>query len=414
MIHADWTGLPPVDLAALAAAFGERLHRAGLPVTPERSARFAAAVSIAPPESITQLYWIGRATLTSHRSHAEVFDREFNRAFRGVMALGDAPGASAYAASGQEHGSPNDVEDADQDHVALGASGEGTSATPAALADDDEGESTPALLAAASTAEVLSDREFSELTEAELLLIQQLVERLPVIPPMRSARRQVRSTKGTSWDIRATVRAARRTGGDPVKRVMRSASEKPRRVVLLADVSGSMEPYARVYLHLMRGAVRALGSEAFVFATHITRITRALSLRDPHDAYRMAADAVTDWSGGTRIGESIQTFINEYGRRGMARGAVIVIVSDGWEVADPAQVSRAMAQLSRLAHHIIWVNPRKAAPDYQPLAGGMAAAMPYVDTFLSGHSVNSLSHVIEAIAAARVRRSPGARSPLAA
>lgn len=413
-MNAEWTGLPPVDLASLAAAFGERLHRAGLPVTPERSSRFATAISIAPPESITQLYWIGRATLTSHRSHTEVFDREFNRAFRGVMALGDAPGASAYAASGQEHGSPNDVDDIDPDHVALGASGEGTSATPAARADDDECESTPALLAAASAAEVLSDREFSELTEAELLLIQQLVERLPVAPPMRSARRQVRSAKGTSWDIRATVRAARRTGGDPVKRVMRSVSEKPRRVVLLADVSGSMEPYARVYLHLMRGAVRALGSEAFVFATHITRITRSLSLRDPHEAYRLAADSVTDWSGGTRIGESIQTFIDEHGRRGMARGAVIVIVSDGWEVADPAQVSRAMAQLSRLAHHIIWVNPRKAAPDYQPLAGGMAAAMPYVDTFLSGHSVNSLSHVIEAIAAARVRRSPGARSPLAA
>lgn len=413
-MSADWHGLPPVDLASIAAAFGERLHQAGLPVTPERSARFAAALSIAPPESITQLYWIGRATLTSQRSHAEVFDREFNRAFRGVMTLGEAPGASTYAASGQEQGPANDVDAVNPEQVALGASGVGTSATPSVRVDEDDSDGSPQLLAAASSAEVLADREFSELTEAELLLIQQLVERLPIAPPMRSARRRVRSLRGTSWDIRATARAARRTGGDPVKRVMRSASEKPRRVVLLADVSGSMEPYARVYLHLMRGAVRALGSEAFAFATHITRLTRALGVRDPHEAYRVAADAVTDWSGGTRIGESIQTFIDQHGRRGMARGAVIVVVSDGWEVAGPEAVGRAMVQLSRLAHHIIWVNPRKAAPEYQPLAGGMAAAMPYIDTFLSGHNVNSLMDVIDAITAARGRRSTGARSSLAA
>ncbi|MFM1917122.1 MAG: hypothetical protein RJB01_637, partial [Actinomycetota bacterium] len=299
--------MPPVDLAALAAAFGQRLHAAGLPVTPERSARFASAISLSSPESITELYWLGRATLTSQRAHAEIFDKEFNRAFRGVMALSDAPGANAYAPTGQEQASSGDTEEVGAAQINLDASGGGTSATPARQADDDDDSVTPQLLAAASSAEVLSDREFSELTEAELVLIQSLVERLPVAPPMRSARREVRSSRGTTWDMRATVRAARRTGGDPVKRVMRSRTEKPRRLVLLADVSGSMESYARVYLHLMRGAVRALGSEAFVFATHITRISRALGIRDPHEAYQLAADAVTDWSGGTRIGESIQT-----------------------------------------------------------------------------------------------------------
>ncbi len=168
-------------------------------------------------------------------------------------------------------------------------------------------------------------------------------------------------------------------------------------MVLIADVSGSMEPYARVYLHLMRGAVKALGSEAFVFATRLTRLTRQLALTHPDVAYRRAAAAAPDWSGGTRIGMALKTFLDSHGRRGMARGAVVVIVSDGWEIDDPELVGRAMEQLSRLAFHIIWVNPRKAARGYQPLVGGMAAALPYVDTFVSGHSLTALEEVMAAI-----------------
>ena len=168
-------------------------------------------------------------------------------------------------------------------------------------------------------------------------------------------------------------------------------------MVLIADVSGSMEPYARIYLHLMRGAVRALGSEAFVFATRLTRLTRQLGDTHPDVAYRNAALAAPDWSGGTRIGVALKTFIDQHGRRGMARGAVVVIVSDGWEVDDPRIISRSMEQLARLAFHIIWVNPRKAATGYAPLVGGMAAAMPYVDTFVSGHSLGALEAVMAAI-----------------
>jgi uncharacterized protein with von Willebrand factor type A (vWA) domain len=179
--------------------------------------------------------------------------------------------------------------------------------------------------------------------------------------------------------------------------VHRRRTSRPRRVVLIADVSGSMEPYARVYLHLMRGAVRALRSEAFVFATRLTRLTRQLADTHPDVAYRKAANAAPDWSGGTRIGAALQAFVDDYGRRGMARGAVVVIVSDGWEIDDPSRVAKAMEQLSRLAFHIIWVNPRKAARDYRPLVGGMAAAMPYVDTFVSGHSLRALGEVMEAI-----------------
>ena len=167
-----------------------------------------------------------------------------------------------------------------------------------------------------------------------------------------------------------------------------------------------MEPYARVYLHLLRGAVRAIKAEAFVFATHLTRLTSQLSTMNTEAAYTKAAQAANDWSGGTRIGRSIQTFIDDFGRRGMARGAVVVIVSDGWESDRPEFLGEAMVQLSRLAHHIIWVNPRKAADSFEPLTGGMAAALPHVDTFLSGHSLRALQDVMEAIAAAgdRVER----------
>jgi uncharacterized protein with von Willebrand factor type A (vWA) domain len=184
---------------------------------------------------------------------------------------------------------------------------------------------------------------------------------------------------------------------------MRKRTERPRRVVLIADVSGSMEPYSRIYLHLMRGAVQALHAEAFVFATRLTRLTRALSLTHTDIAYQRATAAAPDWSGGTRIGKALNDFLDEFGRRGMARGAVIVIVSDGWEVEDPTQVGVAMQRLSRLAHHVIWVNPRKAANDYQPLVGGMRAALPYVDTFVSGHSVRALEEVMDAIRRASER-----------
>jgi hypothetical protein len=167
--------------------------------------------------------------------------------------------------------------------------------------------------------------------------------------------------------------------------------------VLLADVSGSMEPYARAYLHLLHGAVRAARADAFVFATRLTRLTRALATSNPDLALRRATAAAPDWSGGTRIGAALKAFTDEHGRRGMARGAVIVVVSDGWETGDPAVLGEQMDRLARLAHRIVWVNPRRAGVGYQPVVAGMAAALPYVDAFVSGHSVTALDEVVAAI-----------------
>jgi len=174
----------------------------------------------------------------------------------------------------------------------------------------------------------------------------------------------------------------------------------PRRLVLLCDISGSMEPYARAYLQFLHAA-RATGpyAEAFVFATRLTRLTRALRAGTAQVATRRAAAAAPDWSGGTRIGEALKAFNDRHARRGMARGAIVVILSDGWERGDPELVGREMARLRRLAHRIVWVNPRAAAPGFQPLAGGMAAALPHCDAMVSGHSLAALDEVVDAIGA---------------
>jgi uncharacterized protein with von Willebrand factor type A (vWA) domain len=175
----------------------------------------------------------------------------------------------------------------------------------------------------------------------------------------------------------------------------------PRRIVLLCDISGSMEPYARAYLHFLTAAGSSRHAEAFVFATRLTRVTRALASRSPEQAIQRAAATAPDWSSGTRIGDALRAFNDRYGRRGMARGAVIVILSDGWERGDPALVAREMERLSRLAYRIVWVNPRAAARDFVPRAGGMVAALPFIDALVSGDSLDALIEVVDAIAAER-------------
>ncbi len=411
-----WPGLPVAerpDLAAICTAFGEMLHAAGLPVTPERSARFTTAVVVAEPRGLNELYWLGRVTLTTARDQHEIYDRVFQQVFRGLVDIADLRGDSPHRAPPATTPTGDRAPSA-QEHSGDGQAGQrGTSATPGA-ADPDADTDQASALAAVSAQERLNDREFSTLTEDELALIQRLVEQLPFVPPLRRGRRTRRHRSAGDIDIRGTLRRSHRTAGDPVRLMYRKRTTKPRRIILIADVSGSMEPYARIYLHLMRGAVQAIKAEAFVFATHLTQLTRQLSTTDTEIAYRKAAEAANDWSGGTRIGHAIRTFIDDFGRRGMARGAVVVIVSDGWESDRPEHLAEAMERLSRLAHHVIWVNPRKAAESFEPLVGGMAAALPYVDTFLSGHSLRALNDVMATIAAAgdRVDRYTRERSRL--
>jgi uncharacterized protein with von Willebrand factor type A (vWA) domain len=215
---------------------------------------------------------------------------------------------------------------------------------------------------------------------------------------LRTSRRHRPARRGRP-DVRRTVRRALRSDGEAVRRSYVGPSTRPRRVVLLCDVSGSMEPYARALVRFLHAAVVGRSQvEAFALGTRLTRITRELSSRDPDVAIAAAARRVVDWSGGTRIGEGLREFNDRWGVRGMARGAVVVILSDGWDRGEPDVLAEQMARLQRVAYRVVWVNPLKATPEYAPLARGMAAALPHVDEFVEGHSLAALEDLVEVIA----------------
>jgi hypothetical protein len=257
---------------------------------------------------------------------------------------------------------------------------------------------------AASAGERLGGRDFAELSVAELALLADLMSRLRLATPPRRSRRLRPVPHGERIDLRATLRMGRRTGGDPVRIVRHRPRDRPRRLVALCDISRSMEPYARAMLQLLYCAAGGTRAEVFTFATRLTRLTPVLARSAPAIALRRAGEAAPDWSGGTRIGAALKEFTDRYGRRGLARGAVILIISDGWETGDPAPLGRQMARLSRLAYRIVWVNPRTASPRYRPLVGGMAAAWPHCDAVVSAHRLTALSDLIDALADPRRRR----------
>jgi uncharacterized protein with von Willebrand factor type A (vWA) domain len=270
----------------------------------------------------------------------------------------------------------------------------------APTADDASEEDNPISVSVRwSPAEVLRHRDFAELTHAELTEARRLMADLRLAGALRRSRRRRPTHRDRGRpDLRRTVRRSLRAGGEPIERAFTAPANRPRRVVLLCDVSGSMEPYARAFLRFVQAAVAGRGRvEAFAVGTRLTRITRELSSRDPDAALAAAARRVLDWSGGTRLGEGLRAFNDEWGVRGMARGAVVVILSDGWDRGDPEVLATEMARLRRVAHRIVWVNPLKATPEYAPLARGMAAALPYVDEFVTGHSLAALGELADVI-----------------
>jgi uncharacterized protein with von Willebrand factor type A (vWA) domain len=228
------------------------------------------------------------------------------------------------------------------------------------------------------------------------------MRRLRLATPLRRSRRYEGASRGRRIDLRVTLRRAQRTGGFPARLARHRLRLRHRRLVVLCDISGSMEPYARAMLQLLYSAV-ATGprTEVFTFATRLTRLTRVLARVRPEVALARAGRAAPDWSGGTRIGEALKSFLDTYGARGVARGAVVLIISDGWETGDAAVLAQQMARLSRLAYRIVWANPRIAAPGYQPLVAGMAAAWPYCDAVVSAHTLASLEDLLAALATPR-------------
>ena len=242
-----------------------------------------------------------------------------------------------------------------------------------------------------SPAERLAGADFAQLSPAELAELALLMRQLTLAVPARRSRRRRRRPGGQRTDMRSTLRQARRTGGHAFRLIGQVPKKRPRRLVVLCDISGSMEPYARAMIQLLYCAAGGAEAEVFTFATRLTRLTTALARSAP-------AQVAPDWHGGTRLGAALKEFNDKYGRRGMARGAVVLIISDGWDTGDPEVVRREMERLSLVAFRIVWVNPRTKSAAYEPLAAGMAAAWPHIDAVVSGHSLQAVDQLVAALA----------------
>jgi uncharacterized protein with von Willebrand factor type A (vWA) domain len=382
-----------LDLPPLVSGFCRRLHDAGVPVTPARSADFARALALTRPVARRRLYWTARAVLVTDPTQLAAFGRVFSEVF------GADPPPDA----------PSDTSPESSPHTMSQSGGTSTRRGISAAAGDSrgDGEELEVPVAVASDEERLANKSFDALEPYELAQLYRLMARLQIVTPSRRRRRYVKGRHGQRIDMRRTLRGSLRTGGDPIHLARRHRRVQPRRLVLLCDISGSMEPYARAYLQFLTSAAGSgPHAEAFVFATRLTRLTRALASRSPERAIQRAAAAAPDWSSGTRIGDALKAFNDRHGRRGMARGAVVVILSDGWERGDPEHVATQMQRLSRLAHRIVWVNPRVSARDFSARAGGMTAALPYCDALVSGHSFRALGDVVDAIGGAPTEPPP--------
>ena len=387
-----------LDLPTVVGAFCRRLHDAGVTMTPARSTDLARAVSIVAPMTRRRLYWTARAVAVSDPAQVAAFDAVFRSIF------GTAAGAERFEPADEQATAPGADDRVSEREPAARRSGAPergatvSSTAPSRSQGGDASTEVEVPLAIASEEERLAGTRFDSLEPHELASLRRLMSRLALATPLRRTRRYEKGRHGGHVDMRRSLRASLRTGGDPLVLARKRRRLSRRRLVMLCDISGSMEPYARAYLQFLTAAAGSgPHAEAFVFATRLTRLTRALSSRNPERAIQRAAAAAPDWSSGTRIGDALKAFNDRHGRRGMARGAVVVIISDGWERGDPKLVAREMGRLSRLAHRIVWVNPRLSAGSFSVQAGGMVAALPHCDALVSGHSVDALAEVAAAI-----------------
>jgi uncharacterized protein with von Willebrand factor type A (vWA) domain len=355
--------------------FGRVLREAGLEVGPGRIVDALTGLDVVDLTRHDDVYWALRQTLVSHAEDLEAFDRAFNAWFlRAPVQPGrreeDAQARVLRRSLAEKRASEADDEGGDGD-------------------DERQGW---------SAAEQLRRKDFGSMTPEEFARVRRLIAQIALRRPRRRSRRLRPHHRGRVLDLRGLLRESLATGGDPVERAFRHRTQVPRKLVVLCDVSGSMEAYARALLLFVHAAIGSgKGVEAFAFGTRLTRLTPDFRTRDPEMAIARATRRAVDWSGGTRIGHSLKQFNDEWGRRALTRGAVVVIVSDGWEREDAALVGCEMARLARQAYAVIWVNPLKGSPQYQPLAGGMRAALPYIDRFLAGQNVAHVEELAEAI-----------------
>ncbi len=370
----------------------ELLRTAGLSVPVGNLITFTEAVAIVGSD-LRSLYWCGRATLTHSPIDIELYDRVFRH-----WILGTEVGLTEAVSRSPEPLLVDDDERLDGEQ-----------------ADFAEIETNDGAVLRFSRTETLRSMDFADLDDEERLEVDRLIADMRLTATMRRSRRRRPSKRSSGApDLRRTVRESLRTGGEPINRRTLQRTRVARRVVIIADISGSMAAYSRSLIRYAHAAVSARSRvEAFALGTRLTRLTRELDIRDPDQALQRAADSVEDWSGGTRLGEGLQQFNDDWGTRGMARGAVVVILSDGWDRGEPERLASEMARLSRVAHRIVWVNPLKASDGYAPLARGMAAALPHVDDFIEGHSLGALDRLSSILSSGRSGpvRSRSASSP---
>ncbi|MGA0043556.1 MAG: vWA domain-containing protein [Ilumatobacteraceae bacterium] len=358
----------------MAVAFGRVLRGAGLRVPLDSVVTFVQCLDAVGITDRNRVYWAAHTAMVRRPEDREAFNVAF-AVFWDRISAGEDPHHIA------------------EETVSL-----------AADSDDAEGDhsterSDDSVSLRFSAVETLSKKDFATYSDSELAEAQRLMQRLRFVgSPRRSLRLRHSRSRRAQVDVRRTVRSSFAHLGEPVRRQWRAPSERMRRLVVLLDVSGSMEPYARAFLRFMHAAmVGRQRVEAFTLGTRLTRITRELSHRDPDKALARTSQQVADWSGGTRIGECLRMFNDRWGVRGLARGAIVVVLSDGWDRGNPDVLGEQMQRLSRVAHRVVWVNPLKVTPGYAPLARGMAAALPHVDAFVEGHSLEALEHLAAVI-----------------
>jgi len=354
--------------------FARELRSAGLAVGSGEVLAYCSAMTALDPTDLLDLYWAGRATLVARRDQLSLYDEVFRRFFLGQ----DSPAAELLTIRAQVTTETSAVLE-----------------VPATEPGEQSREEEAVLGWMASDVDVLKHKSFTACTPEELAALRRIMTRIRLTPPRRRTRRTLAGPAGRTPDLRRTIRAGMRAYGEPAQLYWRQRKVRLRPLILILDISGSMADYSRALLQFAHTASHAAARvEVFCFGTRLTRITGALAHRSPDQALAEAAEQVCDWEGGTRIGASLDSFVREYGRRGLARGGIVVICSDGLDRGDPAVLATAMERLSRLCHRLVWMNPHKGNnPDFRPSTLGMMVAAEHIDLILSGHDLSSLEEL---------------------
>ncbi len=360
-----------VPFTGLLARFAAELRAGGLAVGSGDILVYCSALSRLDPADLVDLYWAGRTTLVNRHEDIATYDQIFRRFFL------DAEGPAA---------------DTLELTLRASAQAQGALAIPSTEPGDDEHEDEAILGWMASDVDVLKHKSFAACTPTELAALRRIMARIRLTPPRRRTRRSAAARTGSRPDLRRTVRDSMRMHGEPAQLYWRRRKVRLRPLILILDISGSMADYSRSLLQFAHSAKRSAGRvEVFCFGTRLTRVTGAMECRRPDEALERAARAAFDWDGGTRIGDSLDAFVRGWGRRGLCRGGVVVICSDGLDRGDPAVLAAAMERLSLLSHRLVWLNPHKGDDaNFRPSTLGMMIAAPHIDLLLSGHDLASL------------------------